>query len=176
MVPTLTYDDLSLLYDRHFEKLYRFFYYKVLDKTEAEDLTADTFMAVAKAIQEGRAIHDAEKFLYGVAKIIFTTFLQRKYKQVKISIEEYDLEEVIAATETEVDDSPTLEERLIKYLPDLPPKQREVLRLRFIDKLTVAETCEKLNKDSNYVRTTQKRGLQTLREIIATQVKLPQPI
>lgn len=168
MQKQLTVDDVSFLYEQHFEKLYRFFYYKVLQQTEAEDLTSDTFLAFAKAVQDKKHIEDPIKFLYGVARNTFTVHLQRKYRENSTSLEGGNFEDFIAATNEQASQCDTVEELLQKYLSQIPEKQREVLELRFLQKLSPTEIAQHLNKDSNYVRTTQKRGLQTLKQIIAT--------
>jgi DNA-directed RNA polymerase specialized sigma24 family protein len=49
----------------------------------------------------------------------------------------------------------------------LPEKQRLVLKMRLIDKCSLHDICANLNKDMNYVKTTQKRGLHNLKLLFA---------
>jgi DNA-directed RNA polymerase specialized sigma24 family protein len=49
----------------------------------------------------------------------------------------------------------------------LPDKQRAILMLRLVEKRSLSEICELTGKDMNYVRTTQKRGIARLRELVA---------
>ena len=39
--------------------------------------------------------------------------------------------------------------------------------MRLIDNKPLATICQELDKDMNYVRTTQKRGISRLKELIA---------
>ena len=50
----LTYIDRlkKYLLDKNFKKLYRFFYYKVLSREKAEDLTSETFLIFVEQIQK----------------------------------------------------------------------------------------------------------------------------
>jgi len=41
-------DAFGLLYDRYFDKIYRYVYYKVLNKDTTEDLVSDIFLRLSK--------------------------------------------------------------------------------------------------------------------------------
>jgi RNA polymerase sigma factor (sigma-70 family) len=49
----------------------------------------------------------------------------------------------------------------------LPEKQRIVISLRLIEKLSLKEIAQELGKNMNYVKTTQKRAIKNLKEIFA---------
>jgi RNA polymerase sigma-70 factor (ECF subfamily) len=156
---------LRVLYDRHAAKLYKFFYYKLLDKEEAEDLTTEVFIVVLQK-QPGANVQNIEAFLYGIARNLFIKCLQRKYREASLPIEAAQFVEYVAEFVAQTSrQSP--EERLIAVLPSLPASQREVLRLRLIEKLSIPEIAHYLGKNINYVKTTQNRALKTARQIIA---------
>jgi len=164
--------NIAELYDQHFNKLYKFFYYKVLSKDIAEDLTQETFLAfanIAKNANENE-IEKPSHFLYGIAKNIFMRYLKDKYRQgIPFSDLDDDFEEYCAQFVKETEqESETVEEKLLRYMQFIPEKQRVVMRLRFIEKLSLKEICTKLDKNMNYVKTMQKRGLHSLKEAIET--------
>jgi RNA polymerase sigma-70 factor (ECF subfamily) len=160
--------DLEMLYDLYFDKLYKFFYYKVLSKEVAEDLTSDTFITFAQIIKDKKQIENVKAFLFGVAKNIFLKYLQQKYRQpIPFSSISDNFEEYADNYVQEVEKKVNLEDKVMLFLNKVPEKQRIVLQLRLIEKLSLKEICIKLDKDMNYVKTTQKRGLKTLKEIIA---------
>jgi RNA polymerase sigma factor (sigma-70 family) len=66
----------------------------------------------------------------------------------------------------EIEEKETAEEKISKYIEQLPSKQKEIITLRLIDKLDLKAICEKLNKDMNYVKTTQKRAIRSLKQLI----------
>jgi RNA polymerase sigma factor (sigma-70 family) len=157
-------EDIELIFDKNFTRLYRFFYYKVLSKEKAEDLTSETFMIFVEQIQKRTDVSKPENFLFGVAKVVFRRFLQQKYKEAKfIALDESFMQQV--ETTTDYVNKKTPEEMLLDVLDDIPEKQREVIKLRLIEKNSLSEICEKLGKNMNYVKTTQKRGLQSLKKI-----------
>lgn len=159
-------EHLSQLYDVHFEKIYRFFFYKVLNREVAEDLTSQTFLAFAKESKDRNDIKSPQSFLYGIAKHIFLRYLRDKYKDPEISIDVEEFEDYVEEEIKNTNSGKDILDKLTELLPQLPPKQRHVIRMRFIDKLSIAEMCKILNKDANYVSKTQQRGLQSLRKIL----------
>lgn len=154
------------IYQKHFTKIYRFFYYKVLSREKAEDLASETFLILVEKIKEEKNIEDPNKFLYGIAKIVFIRFLEQKYKEPIRIDDDSNFFSYVDNFVKEVDRE-TPEERLLKYLDKIPEKQQEVIRLRLIEKLSLSEIAEKLGHDMNYVKTTQKRGLKSLKKLVS---------
>lgn len=162
------------IYNKHFVKIYRYFYYKILDSSTCEDLASDTFLRFAENVRDNyNSIEDHVKFLYGIANNVFLTHLRKKYDAQLITGIEWDemaadevdffLEEIDAIYEK--DDAL---ERIAKlYIARLPEKQRVVLEMRLIKKMSLNEICHELGKDMNYVKTTQKRGIRSLKELVS---------
>lgn len=158
-------EEVATIYQHNVEKIYRFFFYKVLDRETAEDLTSTTFLTFAKKITE-EEVNSPQSYLYGIAKNVFLSFLKGKYKA---HIEPLDNEEFEALVEETVErgaDEKDIFDILEELLPKIPAKQREIISLRFVEKLTIEEICVKLNKDKNYVSTTQRRGLRALKRLL----------
>jgi RNA polymerase sigma-70 factor (ECF subfamily) len=168
----LSENAVSDLYDLHMEKIYRFFYYKVLSKEVAEDLTSETFLTFVNSIKKGKNISNPKNFLFGIAKFIFLKYLKKKYQanEIPLSFESIDFVQYIEDFIQEIDRTPTIEERAIKYIHLLPEKQRDVIYMRLIQKMNLSEIAQKLGKDMNYVKKTQQRGLRNLRNLIEVAV------
>lgn len=167
----MTDADLEKIYNEHFRKIYRFFYYKILSREIAEDLTSDTFMNFVEILQnkDSSEVIDPVKYLYGIAKLTLVKHLKEKYNSIQsIPIEsEADFGGYVDTFLEDVDNSPTPEELAMKYINELPEKQKLVITLRLIKKNSLSEICEILDKDMNYVKTTQKRGLSNLKLLFA---------
>lgn len=164
---------LSTIYDSEFQRIYSFFYYKTLSKDVAEDLTSETFLVLANILSgnSDRRIDNLKAFLFGIAKNVFVKYLQKKYRgEIPFSNFSDDFEDYVDSFVVEKEKSEPLEDKLIQYLKYLPQKQAAVLELRFIQKLSLQEICEKLGKNMNYVKTTQKRAFKSLRDIIETSI------
>ncbi|MFS8131169.1 MAG: RNA polymerase sigma factor [Candidatus Dojkabacteria bacterium] len=160
----VTKNDIELIYDSQFDRIYKFFYYKTLNKNIAEDLSSETFLTFVNLLNEHKSIENLNAFLYGIAKNIFMQYLRKKYQDgIPFSAIDKDFEEYAVEFVQENENTETPEEKLLKILDMIPSKQREVIRLRFIEKLSLEEITIRLGKDMNYVKTTQKRGLKSLK-------------
>lgn len=164
--------EVTVLYKTTFNGLYKYFYYKTLSRSDAEDLTSETFLQFTKAVVAQKDIQDPTKYLYGVAKNVFLAFLREKYSEDELAdiLKLLNVREPIAAMTEYVetlDAFPTLEERAKYFINQLPQKQKELITLRLIDKLTPTEISRQIGKDTNYVKTTLKRGMKSLKQVIA---------
>lgn len=157
--------DLELIFELHFDKIYKFFYFKTLSKEIAEDLTSETFLAFADKLKK-EDIEDEKKYIYGIAKIIFTKYLRTKYKENNVNFSDSEQFENYVEKVNEAK-SINLEDVALKFIDMLPLKQQEVIRLRLIEKASLSEIAQRLGKNMNYVKTTQKRGLKSLKKLIA---------
>ncbi len=168
---SVTQSEIETMYEGFFDIIYKFFYFKILSKEVAEDLTSETFIQFVKGLKEDKEIENLKAYLFGIAKIIFINYLKQKYKDaIPFSQIGDDFEDFLVETVRERDNSPSQEDTLMKFMDKVPSAQREVLRLRFLEKLSLKEICDKMNKDMNYVKTTQKRGLKSLKQLVETGV------
>jgi RNA polymerase sigma-70 factor (ECF subfamily) len=164
--------DLEDLYNQNIKNLYKFFYFKVLNRSIAEDLTSETFLRFAQYIKN-EDILNHKSFLYGIAKNIFLEFLKDKYqKEINIDEELLDFYNYTEEFTESISNRPKLEKLLVELLPKIPKKQEEILRLRLIEKLSIKEICNLLNKKEFYVKTTQNRAIKSLKKLLELY-KLP---
>ncbi len=164
--------ELKNIYRENVKSLYRFFYHKTAKKTVAEDLTSESFLKLAEQIRKGTEIKDLKSYLYGIAKIVFVSYLREKYQEVNVDVEELDF---MFYTEDFTDahshDDSFLE--FVKHFVDrLPKKQRIVLEMRLIQKMKPLRIAESLGKNLSYVKTTQNRGIKNLRKMLENHPKL----
>lgn len=156
--------DIEEFYDDHVEKVYKFFYFKSLNRQVAEDLTQDTWTRFVE--KRSHHIDDATKYLYGMMRNVWLEFLRDKYSRLANEVESADDFEQFVYAENLMNASDDLPERMKQYVELLPDKQRQVFELRFTRGLNVAQAAEEIEKDRNYIKVTYKRALQTLRTII----------
>jgi RNA polymerase sigma-70 factor (ECF subfamily) len=154
-------------YEQHVEAVYKFFYIKCLDRHHAEDLTSQTFIAVAEKMQDpDYAINDVKKFVYGVMRNIWLVYLRDKYKRQETAVEDMEDFAAFVAEEISEYESLTVKQRAEVFINQLPDKQRDVLTMRLLEGMTVKDVCKSTGHDSNYVKTTYKRGLKRLKSLI----------
>jgi len=132
---------LEQFYEANLSKIYRFCFYKVLNRGIAEDLTSQSFLKFAKEVSK-RAIEKPKAFLYGIARHVVMDFLRVKYQSKEIPLDE---EDKTFTTEFEAPEVHILD-YLERIVQKLPAKQAVVLRLRFLEKLSLQEIATKLGE------------------------------
>ncbi|MDD4238706.1 MAG: RNA polymerase sigma factor [Desulfotomaculaceae bacterium] len=147
------------------EPLYRFIYFKVQNREEAEDITQETYVKTLTYLREHKA---PQENLLGYMKTVGLNVLRDRWRQKKRRGITVNLEEINPA-ETAGDDHQNvitqrlqLENALVKLSAD----QRAVLDLRIIKGHSVAETAKLVGKTEAAVRTSQYRALQALSQLL----------
>lgn len=147
------------LYDLYVQPVYRYLLSKVGNVQDAEDLTAQTFLA---AIQDFKRYRHKGKFaawLFTIARNKAADFYRKQKSQ--LSVENTDAylsrnlgERNIIKTDQQLDLS-----RLINELPD---KDQELLRLRFVAEMRFKEISALLGKNEGAVKKATYRLLNKL--------------
>lgn len=150
--------------------VYGFFMAKTYHRQLAEDLTSEVFTAVFEQLGYNQNIEDKEKYLYGIMKIVWVRYLRSKYAGPELAVENIEDFAGYAASELQSARERSLIDRALPYIAQLPEHQREVLLLRFRDGLSLKEITAQLGKNMNYVKTTQKRGLASLKRVVQGEI------
>jgi RNA polymerase sigma-70 factor (ECF subfamily) len=147
------------------EPLYRFIYYKVQNREEAEDLTQETYVKTLAYLHEHQA--PQENFLGFMKTVALNVFRdrwrQKKRRGIPVNFEELDPQETAKPDHQKaVAQRLQLENALAKLSED----QRIILDLRIIKGYSVAETAKLVGKTEAAVRTAQYRALQALAQLL----------
>ncbi|MEV0288908.1 sigma-70 family RNA polymerase sigma factor [Kribbella sp. NPDC050820] len=130
----------------------------------AQDVCVTVFGALSRYRDEGRPF---EAFVYGIAA--------RKVA---------DAQRALAGQPAAADEPLTSEEQAVRQsevqhimglLEKLPPKLREILRLRVVAGMSAEETARALGMTPGAVRVAQHRALNTLRGFVGHEAKMGKP-
>lgn len=157
-------------YDKYTDDIYRFVFFKVGSQEEAEDLTSQVFLKVWNYIQTS-SIKDyktLKAFLYRVARNLVIDHYRKNSnkKDLSLSDEESRIdvvdekEDLVAQAEIKDD-----MEAVMKNLDKLKSEYKEVIVMRFVNELEIAEIAVVLDKTKGNVRVLIYRALKALREI-----------
>ncbi len=154
------------LYTNHVTKIYRYVYYNVHDKEHTEDITQEVFLKAWKAIGSCRGKEKTfSSWLYRIAHNLIVDKLRKSQKQ---SSREAELPEDIRDTSDRMEIS--LEQRdLLKVIDVLPPNQRQVIVMKFIEEMDNREIAETMGKSTGAIRILQMRALETLRKTLGKE-------
>ncbi len=159
---------LGVIYDQYFERIFKFVYFRTSHKETAEDITEAVFSKAFKALptQDG----GAGKFSAWLFQIARNAVIDH-YRQKKVVIALEDLEHEPSYNTTVVDELATQHEHhmLLKGLDQLEPLQATVVKLRFLEDLSIKEIAAQLGKTQGNIRIIQFRALEQLRKHISKQ-------
>lgn len=157
---------LGELYHRYADRIFRYVYYRVGDRTTAEDLMGDVFV---RALEDLPSYEDTgrpfEAWLYRIAHARVVDYYRRQ--NVRRTAR---LNERLAAAEGadpghaagERDDL----RRIWGALVHLSDDQQQVVSLRFIGGYSIAEVAALLDKTEGAVKALQHRALASLRRLL----------
>lgn len=160
------------LYDIYVDQIYRFIYFKVGRKEEAEDLTGDVFLKTWQYINEmgSEVIDNLRAFLYQTARNAVIDFYRSRDQREFVALPEEDDEK---PTMEIVDEKQDLVEKIElasdleevkKALQKIREEYREIIILRFVEEMSVKETAEILGKSEGAVRVLLHRAVAALKE------------
>lgn len=158
------------LYDRYFDLIFRYFYFRVSNRHDAEDLTETVFLRTLEAILHKNAnIHNFKAWLFRSAHNILVDHYRAKKNQVDFDEVEY-LSDVNANPDaSSLDGSDRM--MLRQAIARLEPNLQQVISLRFIAGLSYVETAEVMDLNRNHLRVLQHRALKQLKFYLSMDLK-----
>ncbi len=163
-------------YDLYIDQLYRFIYFKVGSREEAEDLCSAVFLKTWNYILE-KSLKDEKTLralLYKIARNLIIDHYRKTKGKENISLDNAgDLE--IADEKQNTGNRLELTADLLileTKLPELKDEYREVIILRFINELSIKEISEILDKPKGNTRVLIFRALKALKELLSQDEKI----
>lgn len=158
----------SELYDQYADAIFRHCYFRLNDRDRAIDLMQETFMRSWRYAMNGNEIHQPRAFLYRVANNLIVNEYERR--KPTSSLENLDDESGFQPTTDDHEQTQTRldAELLTQHLSKLNESYREVVVMRYIDGLSLAEIAEILEESENNVSVRIHRALKALQTYIDT--------
>ncbi len=158
------------LYDLHYDRIYRYAYFRTRSVQDSEDIAQHVFLNAWKAIggyRQARAPFAA--WLMSIAHNEVVTHYRARRPQEPLSDEMRDSlrREDIADDVVQADESETL----ISAILTLNGDQQKVIYMRFVDGFGYPEIAASIGKTEGNVRVIQHRGLCTLRKRLGREVR-----
>jgi RNA polymerase sigma-70 factor (ECF subfamily) len=157
---------LEQAYDKYVEQIYKFIFFKVGNREDAEDITSQVFIKAAHSLDVTQEEHTKLAWLYQVARTTITDHWRNYYKGPTSSLDE--MEEgsplhltaeplvTIRAHEEEMD---LASQKIHAILEMLPENYRRVLEHRFLQGCSLKETAEAMRITEANAKVLQHRAL-----------------
>jgi len=163
---------LSILIQRHKQKIYSFIYSKVYDRDITEDVFQDTFIKVIKNLKRGK-YNEEGKFLPWVMRIAHNLVIDHFRKNSRMpkfdNTGEFSIFSVLS------DSSLNAEKVLIKdqvesdvrrVIQELPEDQKQVLLMRMYQDMSFKEISERTGVSINTALGRMRYALINMRKVI----------
>jgi RNA polymerase sigma-70 factor, ECF subfamily len=151
------------LYRRYLCPVFRFVRARLRDDATAEDVTAHVFFKALSSASSFRGEGSYRAWLFQIANNAVATWHARK-RAADLLVE--DLPEAADPTPSPASQAITQEQRGVVWgaVATLPPAQRQVVALRYINDLSVAEIAKATRRSHGAVRILLHRARQNLRK------------
>jgi len=163
---------LSILINRHQQRLYSFIYSKVYDRDVTEDVFQDTFIKVIKTLKLGK-YNEEGKFLPWVMRIAHNLVIDyfRKNKRMPKfnNNKDFDIFSVLSDSALNAEDKlvrSQIHNDIRNLVEELPEDQRTVLKLRMYNDMSFKEISENTSVSINTALGRMRYALINLRKLI----------
>jgi len=163
---------LSILIERHKQKIYSFIYSKVYDRDITEDVFQDTFIKVIRTLKRGK-YNEEGKFLPWVMRIAHNLVIDhfRKNKRMpkfdnagEFSIFSVLSDSTLNAEKTLIKDQ--VESDVRRIIEELPEDQKQVLLMRMYQDMSFKEISERTGVSINTALGRMRYALINMRKVI----------
>lgn len=157
------------LYDLYVDRIYRYVYYHVGNRQDAEDVTEQVFTRALEAVRRYRP--DTGPFIAWLTRIARNTTIDHlRRRKAAQPLSDSFLDPNPWQDPEWVAEARCTQEQLRRAILGLRDEYREVIVLRFVEELSHAQTAAALGKSEGAVRVLQHRALAALRQALAKEV------
>ncbi len=158
---------LGMLYDQYADKIYAYIYHRVGQADLAEDLTGQVFMRMLEAVRTGHGWQTSfSGWLYRIAHNLVIDHYRRKGRATFVDIEDAAPMQARSGDPVESTEVQFERQRLREALAELTEEQAQVISLRFLEDLSIAEVAVMMQKTEGAVKALQYRAVLALRRVM----------
>jgi RNA polymerase sigma-70 factor (ECF subfamily) len=158
------YPDWEAVYRDNVDRIYRLMFAKVGNRPDAEDLTAEVFLAALRPLRVSASMGEVRAYLTATARTVLAGYWRRTLGREITTIAE-ELESAAADAALRVaspgsTDPSEVAGRMDKVLDQLPEQYRRILRMRFLEGYSVREAAAALGVSVGNAKVLQHRALR----------------
>ncbi|MBL8927303.1 MAG: RNA polymerase sigma factor [Pseudonocardia sp.] len=158
--PEPAYPDWESVYRDNVERVYRMLFARVGNRADAEDLTAEVFLAALRPLRVSASVGEVRAYLLATARTVLAGHWRRTLGLQVTTLD--DAQETIATGPPAPTDAP---HRAAAILDRLPGNYRRILELRFIESCSVQEAAARLGTSPGNAKVLQHRALRRAAEL-----------
>lgn len=163
---------LSILVERHKQRIYSFIYSKIYDRDITEDIFQDTFIKVIKTLKHGK-YNEEGKFLPWVMRIAHNLVIDHFRKNNRMpkfdNAGEFSIFSVLSDSSLNAEKSiikDQVESDVRRIIEELPEDQKQVLVMRMYQDMSFKEISERTGVSINTALGRMRYALINMRKVI----------
>jgi RNA polymerase sigma factor (sigma-70 family) len=149
------YPDWNAVYQDNATWVYRTIYARVGNQADAEDLTAEVFLAALRPLRLTASIPEVRGYLKATARTVLAAHWRATLGREVTAIDD----DVAAPPESEESIS-TAPQRIAELLDALPDQYRRILELRFLHQRSIKESAADMGVSVANAKVLQHRALR----------------
>jgi RNA polymerase sigma factor (sigma-70 family) len=153
------YPDWEAVYEDNATWVYRTIYARVGNRADAEDLTAEVFLAALRPLRLTASVAEVRAYLRNTAR----TVLAAHWRQT-MGREITEIEDIAAPPESEEAIS-TAPERVATVMDTLPDNYRRILELRFLQNRSIKDSAAEMGVSVANAKVLQHRALRLAAQV-----------
>nr|WP_231994713.1 RNA polymerase sigma factor [Mycobacterium sp. ACS4054] len=153
------YPDWEAVYQDNASWVYRTLYARVGNRADAEDLTAEVFLAALRPLRLTASVGEVRAYLRVTARTVLAAHWRETLGREITSIDDIeqppDSEEAIS----------TAPQRVAQVLDNLPDRYRQILELRFLQGHSIKDSAARLGVSVANAKVLQHRALRLAAQV-----------
>jgi RNA polymerase sigma factor (sigma-70 family) len=158
-VPDDGYPDWEAVYQDNAAWVYRTLFARVGNRADAEDLTAEVFLAVLRPLRLTASVGEVRAYLRATARTVLAAHWRETMGREITSIE--DIEQAPNSEEA----ISTAPQRVAQVLDSLPDRYRQILEMRFLQGNSIKESAAELGISVANAKVLQHRALRLAAQV-----------
>lgn len=154
------YPDWEAVYQDNATWVYRTIFARVGNQADAEDLTAEVFLAALKPLKITASKAEVRAYLKATARTVLAAHWRQTLGREITTIDDLEL----AAPESEESIS-TAPERVVVVLQTLPDNYRQILELRFLHGRSIKDSAKDMGISVANAKVLQHRALRLAAQV-----------
>lgn len=158
---------VGLLFDRHHRRIFGYFWARVSNRQQAEDLTGELFARMVTHLPTFKPSGvPFRAWLYRIAYNLTMDHFRVANGQAVESLEQTEAVAAAWHNPAQIVEQQLTLEQVQQAVAQLVPEQRQVVILRFLSGLSLQEVADVLDRSLPAVKALQHRGLKILRALL----------
>jgi RNA polymerase sigma-70 factor (ECF subfamily) len=156
--------DFKRFYDKNFDRLYRFVYFRVgADRELAEDLVSEIFIKALEKFHTYDPEISKSSWLYTIAKNHLANFFRSKYFR---DVEPLEVDVWWQDNTWEMIDADQDQKAFYKLLKELSDQEQRLVTLKYIEGYNYQEMAEITGKSKVSLRVATHRALKKMKKLV----------